>query len=258
MILAGLCVLGFILGQVQNRARDNHRFDVLTTVIQSVVEPGASVAVWTMTSTGDLWAGVRDARGMRVEIDRLRAMEAAFRQYQESVDLLAARLSNLQRMHDLPTDTGRVKVFARVIGNFPLQNRITLDRGSRHGLTERMAVMSAGGLVGWIETVDANRSQVLLMSSPALKIAAKVLADPLVIGIVRGETTDQLVLEALEPNEVHAGELVVTSGFSETIPEGIPIGVVIDSHEDRNFGTRRILILPHVRAGTFNEVYVLK
>ena len=246
------------MGQVQNRARDDHRSDILTTSIQAVVNPGASATVWTITAAGDLWAGVSDARSMRKEIERLRAMEMAFRRYQESVDLLGERLSSLQAMHDLPTDSGRQKVFARVVGNFPLQNRITLDRGSRHGLVERMPVLSADGLVGWIETVDANRSQVLLISSPALNIAAKVLADPLVHGIVRGETADRLVLEALEPNEVHAGELVVTSGFSETIPEGIPIGVVVDSHEDLQFGTRRILILPHVRAGTFNEVYALK
>ena len=259
MILAGLCVLGFVLGQVQNRARDNFRSDILTAAIQTVVEPGASATIWTITAAGDLWAGVTNAGDMRREIERLRAMETAFRSYQESVDLLRERLSELQEMHELPTDGEHQREIAKVVGYFPLQNRITLNRGSRHGLAEHMAVMTPDGLVGWIDKVDANRSQVLLLSSPALKIAAKVLAEAPVPGFVRGETANRLVMVAVvDPDEVHAGDLVVTSGFSETIPEGLPIGTVIDVHKDQQRGAWRVLVLPHVGTGTFNEVYVLK
>ncbi|MCH8978530.1 MAG: rod shape-determining protein MreC [Armatimonadetes bacterium] len=260
MILAGLCVLAFVLGQVQDRARDDQRSDVLTRAIKTVVKPGASASVWAITSTGGLWNDVRDVRSSKEELERLRAMETEYQRYQESVDMLGSRLSRLQDMHDLPTYGDHTKVYAKVIGSFLLQNRITLNRGSRHGLAGHMPVVSADGLVGWIDTVDKNSSQVLLLSSPAIDVAAKVLLDPTknVPGILRGETAARLVMQTHDSNEVRVGDMVVTSGFSETIPEGIPIGMVFRIDENQQLGTRRVLVLPHVRMGSFNEVYVLK
>ena len=38
----------------------------------------------------------------------------------------------------------------------------------------------------------------------------------------------------------------------------IAIGTGIDVHKDRQFGTWRVLVLPHVGTGTFNEEYDLK
>lgn len=202
--------------------------------------------------------GVRDARSLRREVDRLKALEDAANQYQETLDRLQSRIDALNAMHGYKPEGSYQKVFARVIGYFPQQNRATIDRGSDHGIAQHMPVLAADGLVGVIETVTPGSSQVMLVTAPQIRVAAKVVGEATVPSIIRGETPTRLYLDLLGPEPVYTGETVVTSGFSNTIPPGIRIGTVVESIDDPRFGVKRVFVLPSVHMGAVNEVYVLK
>ena len=257
-MLAGLCVLGFFLGQVQNVFRDDAGQDFLTLSVQSVVNPGADVVTSALTGLDGFWTGFRDASRISAENERLRQIERAANQYQETLDRLQSDLDDLRTMLDLPVPSDNEKLFARVTGYFQRWNRLTLNVGARDGVKRYMPVVSADGLIGIIEVVESRHSQVLLISSPVLKIGAKTLGDPNVPGLLHGETTDRLVMEVFGSDEVHTGETVVTSGFSEDIPAGIHIGTVVESRDQPRYGKRRILVEPSAKIGNINEVFVIK
>lgn len=257
MILAGLCALGFILGQAQNVSRDRGKQDFLTLSVQSVVNPGANVVTSVLTGLDNFWIGMRDAKSLKAENEQLRQMERTAGRYLETVDRLQSEIDDMRKMLDLPVPSGREKKFAKVIGYYQVQSRLTLNVGSRDGIEPYMPVVSADGLIGIIETVESRHSQVLLISSPALRISAKTIADPNVPGLLRGETADRLVMEVLGLDEVHTGETVVTSGLTD-IPGNIHIGVVVEARSEPRYGTRRILVEPSAKIGNLSEVFVIK
>lgn len=202
--------------------------------------------------------GVRDARILRIENERLRAIEENTKRYQEIYDSLFDKYDALRMQVEYPIPAGRGKVFARIVAFMPFQNRVTIDRGGGDGIKAHMAVVSAKGLVGIVETVSLHSSQVLLVTSPAIRVAVKVVGDPDVPGISQGETATRLVINLLESDEVHTGQRVVTSGFSTLIPGGIPVGTVIDARDDPQFGTQRVFVLPALEIGEIGEVFVVR
>jgi rod shape-determining protein MreC len=161
-------------------------------------------------------------------------------------------------MNDYVPPPERKKLYANIIGYFPEQNSILIDRGANDGIRQYMPVIASKGLVGIIEVAEPGRSRVLLVTSRSIRVSAEVVGEQGPLGIVHGETPKRLILEVLETTDVKAGDEVVTSGFSEYIPKGIPLGTVIEAIDDPQFGTMRVAILPHVQMSELNEVFVLK
>lgn len=253
-----LCALGFGLGQVQNFARESGKTDLFGRAVRAVASPPTRATNASLAWVGDLFAGVRDAKRLRQENDRLRAVEEAYKRYQVDYDALYDKYSALRAEVDYPLPTQRQRVFARIVEFMPFQNRVTIDRGGEHGIEPHTAVICAKGLVGLVDTVSARSSQVLLVTSPALRVPVKVLGEPDVPGLSRGETSKRLVIELFESEEVHTGQMVVTSGFSRLVPAGIPVGTVIDSRDDPQFGVRRVFVHPSVDIGEVSEVVVVR
>jgi rod shape-determining protein MreC len=253
-----LCVVGFVLGQIQTVNQNGGRLDIVSRAIQGLESPAARSIQGLVTFSSDFWIGVRDATSLKKEVERLRAVERASLQYQETVDRLTQRVENLNKMHGYQSPTPKTKVFARIIGYFPQQNRATLDRGEESGIKPHMPVCAADGLVGIVETVSANSCQVLLVTSPQIRIASEVVGVARVPGVVRGETSSRLAMDLFASDPVYTGEQIVTSGFSKSIPAGIPVGTVVEAMDDPQFGLRRVFVLPSVHMGSVDEVYVLK
>ena len=257
-MLVGLFIAGFVLGQLQTVANNDAKTDFFTRAVQSFVNPVASVLTNTLNYGDDFWLGVRDAHSLRQQNARLRAEAENVRRYQETLDRLQRQLDDLNRMHGYDAPGPFEKVYAGIVGYFPNENRATLDKGSDDGIKPHMPVIAADGLVGIVDTVDKTRCQVLLVTSRAIRVGVKVIGTTDVPGIARGETSKRLVIDMLSADEVHTGEQVITSGYSETIPAGIPVGVVVEAVDSPQFGTKQVFVLPAIKMGDLVEVFVLK
>ena len=243
---------------MQNVNRDRGGQDFLTNAIQSVINPGAYVISGSLDGLDNFWFGFRNATTLKKENEQLRQKQRSYEMYEERIDRVQSELDDMRKMLDLPIPSDKNKQFARIIGYAAQQNRLTLNVGSSDGIKRYMPVVAAEGLIGIIETVEKRHSQVLLLSSPVLRVSAKTLSDPNVPGLLHGETADRLVLEVLGSDAVHTGETVVTSGLSNDIPEGIHIGIIVESRAEPRYGTRRILVEPSAKIGNINEVFVIK
>jgi rod shape-determining protein MreC len=91
-----------------------------------------------------------------------------------------------------------------------------------------MTVISDGGLVGVVKSVNANTSIVLLMSDPTFKIGVRI-AGTQGIGVVSGQGGNKYLLQLLDATgEIKVGDVLVARGSEGGRPfvPGVPVGTV--------------------------------
>jgi rod shape-determining protein MreC len=157
-------------------------------------------------------------------------------------------------------------MLARVIARDPANwwRSLEIDRGSRDGLRTNLAVLSADGLVGRLQSVGQTRSQVILLGDPNLRVAAVVGGSTNVAtGIIAANTSlpqqDGMVdLDLLSgAGSVRPGQTVVTWGAGGVFPPGINIGKIVDLQaKDYGLSTEARVKLA-ANLGGLEEVWVL-
>ena len=117
---------------------------------------------------------------------------------------------------------------AEVIGRAPLTwNRIILiNKGSKSGIKNRMAVSTAKGLVGTVVEVSEYTSKVMLITDPNSRIGV-FLRDSRQSGLMvgSGQGRSRIIYLSFD-SEIKLNEEVLTSGFGNIYPKNIPIGKI--------------------------------
>lgn len=123
-------------------------------------------------------------------------------------------------------------------------NYITIDRGSLDGIKPEMGVMNQNGIVGVVNVTGPHSSRVISLLNPYLKLSCKVKGSQHIGSLSwDGKNSREAVLDELPKHaKFHKGDTIVTSGYSSTFPEGVPVGVIVGSakvHDD-NFNALRV------------------
>ncbi|MDR3690365.1 MAG: rod shape-determining protein MreC [Fimbriimonas sp.] len=268
MVLVGLCVFGFLLGSLQNSSHLKDRVDPVSSVIRSLLSPLGSALNACVRSVGSFAEGTLSSTRLVRENRRLKALEQSFALYSDTIGQVRAECEMLRKMAGFGPPAGKARVPALVYGFSINENRLTINVGSNQGVKAGCPVESADGLVGTVEDVEANRSQVLLLTSaglqpnsngkPLLIGAIDINRNPPPAGLLRGENASTLTLTFMDPKApVQIGDTIVTSGFSEKIPRGLVIGKVIQIDPSEEFGTLKARIDPAFSLGNLEFVFVL-
>ena len=152
-------------------------------------------------------------------------------------------------------------VIYRNIGYF--YETITINRGSKDGITDDMAVVAVNGLIGKTIHVTENTSDVLLLTSPKVgKISVKIKKDDnYVYGLLNGYDDDKNIykIEGISStNPINIGDSVTTTGMGDIFPRGILIGTISSITTD-HFGLTQIIeVTPTVNVNDFSVVSILK
>lgn len=212
-----------------------------------------------MDSIGHSVASWGEAPHLREKVQRLEALESAASLYVERLESYEAEIKSLRETLELP-NYGRIKIVAPIYGFFPNENRITIGAGKDKQVRKGSAVVCPEGLVGVVQVVDSTTSQVQLLSSPLpFKIGALVEGQIAAAGLLHGEGPSRLILEFSDPSVVvKTGNVVFTSGFSERIPRGIPIGKVVQVVDDKDFGKMTAQVYPFAHVSNLKAVTVLR
>ena len=125
---------------------------------------------------------------------------------------------------------------ARIINNSVRNrnNHITIDKGSMHSIKPDMGVIGPMGVVGIVKDVSPNFSSIISLLHSDMQISAKIKKNNH-LGTIIWEGFDHRKVSMLyiPPHvQLQRGDTIITSGFSQLFPEGIPIGV-IDEFEIR-------------------------
>lgn len=254
-----LVVIGLVLGRLQTSAKSQGRADFVSGFVQGATSGPSNVLGSSMDAANDFFEGALRSGTLKRRNRELEGLSAIVGIYQESVSRLERELAGLRKLSTFPEVPGRVKVPAAIVSLFPREYRIGISVGSTQGVRPGMAVVAAEGLLGVVQTVSPQRSQVTLIYSPTLRIGAVAERNPPPAGLLKGDSTDRLVLEFFDIQvAAKSGDLVTTSGFSDKIPGGIPIGRIVQVEKDERYGACHALVFPNVQVGAVREVYVLK
>jgi rod shape-determining protein MreC len=122
-------------------------------------------------------------------------------------------------------------IMADVIGRdtAPSLRTIVINRGSRDGIREGMAVLAESNLVGRVIAVGPTSARVMLITSDDSYISAR-LQTTRDEGTVHGISETTMQMEMLDLNAtVQNADLVITSGLGGNLPADLTIGQVIST-----------------------------
>jgi len=107
-------------------------------------------------------------------------------------------------------------------------NYITLDAGSRQGITKSLGVVSTNGIVGVTREVSPHFTSILSILHKDFAVSAEITENK-EIGTVSwdGENPEVMIMRDI-PLHIHIrkGMHIVTSANSNLFPKGTPIGVI--------------------------------
>ncbi len=225
------------------------------SVTSSAVRPFVAIPQW-FHSQSSLRGDVRD---LEAENARLRSQVA-------TSGLERRRLAEYDALARSASDTGYSLVPAHVIAYGSSQSfshTVTIDAGTRAGITADMTVLDNDGLVGRVVRATTTTATVLLVVDADSVVGGRVGRGQQV-GFLRGrgEIGDQgrldldLVDSSVVPTE---GDVVVTWGSQGGAPyvSGIPIGRVVSVYSSARESAQRAVIAPSVDFGALDLVGVV-
>lgn len=140
-------------------------------------------------------------------------------------------------------------ILAKVVNNSIARpyNYITIEKGSLDGVRPEMGVVDQNGVVGVVNVVGPHYSRLISLLNPKFRLSCKVKGSDVFGSLVwDGKSPSEALLEELPKHTVyHNGDTIITSGYSDFFPEGIPVGTIVrnENKEDDNFFTLRINLL---------------
>lgn len=150
---------------------------------------------------------------------------------------------------------------AKVINNnyAKRNNFLTLNKGSKHGLTQDLGVINSKGIIGVIKNVSSNYATVLSILNNNSKINVR-LKNSNYFGTLVWGGNDYNITQVIDiPRQalVKVGDTIVTGGKSSIFPEGIEVGVIKDfKYEQNKYQVINILLFNDMSA--IGEVQIVK
>lgn len=132
------------------------------------------------------------------------------------------------------------------------KNYFTINKGSLDGVERGMGVVDHNGVTGIVNVTGPHISRVISLLNETQHFSVK-LKDTDFVGSLSWKGGDASVAYVEEiPRHVafEIGDTIVTSGYSTTFPEGIPVGTVLNRIKsgDDSFFTLKIKLASDFRA----------
>lgn len=136
---------------------------------------------------------------------------------------------------------------------------VTLNRGSREGVRENMAVLTHQGLVGRVINATEECCEVLLITDPRSGVGALIqeIRTPGIVEGNVGSTGTARIIHIPNDAQVAEGQVVVTSGNGSIYPKGIPIGRIVSVSDESAGLFKRADIQLFAKMYQLEEVFIV-
>ena len=224
---------------------------VTTPVMQAgrwVFTPATRLSAWV----GSLSVNTKDARKLAAENTNLRS---TVMQLEES----RLEAERLRKLLDVKSALELKSTGARVIGTSVdnYNDAILINKGTKDGIEEGMAVVSELGLVGKVVDASPFIAAVQLIDDVNSGAAAMVQSSR-TEGIINGGGEGNLRLNFISKEiTVKPGDVVITSGLGGTYPKGVVIGEVRSVDKESGGVYQVINVKPAVDTARIEEVLVI-
>lgn len=151
---------------------------------------------------------------------------------------------------------------ARVISNtVHLRNNIfIIDKGHRHGVRKDMGVMAPEGAAGIVIGVSENYASVmsLLHKFGSISVRFKNNDQLAILQWNGGSYQYGDVIDIPTHIELHSGDTLLTSGYSQVFPAGIMVGTISEITQSATGSLNSARIKYSVDFNRLKDVYVIK
>lgn len=143
-------------------------------------------------------------------------------------------------------------------------NTITIDKGKKSGIRKNMAVITKNGLIGKINKVSNNSSEVKLITSDDINFKVSIAIKTNEIdnyAILNGYDKKTGLIKASgidKTTVINKDDVVLTSGLGEKFPGGIYIGTIEKVESDKYNLSKTVYIKTYQNFNDIHYVTVLK
>lgn len=197
---------------------------------------------------------------LRAQRDHFQELAGNLAVEQSYIDRLERDVAELQTLLTYSVQLSYTSIPSRVLArSVGTGHQILLDRGSRDGVREQMAVTVADGhMIGYTSSVAAHTSVVTLLKNVQSKVPVAILGETRTIGLAEGQDGFLLHMNFIPQSEhIEVGDVVVTSGLDGNLPSGLVIGVIHEVIRDETANFQEALIEPIYEADAFSNVLIL-
>jgi rod shape-determining protein MreC len=203
---------------------------------------------------------LKDSIDLYKEKERLSLEVAELRSKVIQFDEIKRENERLRLLLDFEAQNDFDGVSAQVIGRdmSPFSDFIIINKGKKDGVDIGVVLISHEGLVGHIVSAGGHHARAILLSDSKARVSA-IVQDTREAGILEGTPMNLLKLKHLDiSSTAKVGDVIVTSGFGDIYPKGIPIGQVETIGNEHNKLSLYALISPYVEFSKLEEVLCLK
>lgn len=228
--------------------------------------PFSFMAAMTQNGFYSFSDGVRSTTAMYLDLINIKKdsqkLNEENRELRTRLEAMAELQKENDRLNDLLSFKAKTKmdlIAAKVMSKDLVSdhNTLRINKGTHDGIKAGEAVITTGGVVGYIYRPQAFTSQVLLITD-RYSVVDGVVSRSRARGIVEGKNASSCALRYVERSEdVKVGDLVVTSGLDNIFPKGFPVATV-ESVENKSYlVSLKVELKPIVDPDKVEEVFVI-
>lgn len=265
ILLIGIIILVVLIGY---SLRDRDRLTTAEQFVSDTVGWAQSIIYTPVNFFTDMFTNIGDIKKTYQENQLLKEKVSEYKTLIYEVQELKEENEELRESLDV-TDSIRDynSIQATVISRSPERwiDQVTINKGKQAGVKKNMAVITAEGMVGKIQSTSKFTSTVQLLtgfdqnSRISASISRKKGED--IVGLIEeyDEENHSLMFKIIDESDkdLKEDELVVSSGLGGVFPAGLPIGKVKEVIPDQYGLTQTALIEPSANMYDINHVIVV-
>jgi rod shape-determining protein MreC len=233
-VLVGLLVLSlmglFLLWRI-----DSPRVERFRSALVDRVVPDLSWAMAPVTKLSEMIDNFQSYARLYEQNQQLREELQQMKAWKEAALQLEQKNARLLDLNNVRLDPMLTHVTGVVLADSgsPFRQSVLLNVGTRDGIHDGWATMDGIGLVGRISGVGQRTSRVILLTDSSSRIPVVVQPSGQK-AVLSGDNSMLPPLDFLEhPDQVQAGNRVVTTGDGEVFPAGLLVGTVAIGNDKR-------------------------
>ncbi|RMC36554.1 rod shape-determining protein MreC [Paracoccus alkanivorans] len=214
---------------------DSPRAEKMRTAVIDRVVPSFEWAMAPVTQISEMIAGFQSYARLYEQNQELRRELRKAAEWKEAAVRLQEENSKLSALNDVRIDPALTSVTGVVMvdSGTAFRQSVLLNVGARDGIVDGWATMDGLGLVGRISGVGQRTSRVVLLTDPSSRVPVTIQPSG-IRALLTGDNSAYPLLEFIEtPDNVRAGDRVVTSGDGGVFPSGLLVGHVAEGADGR-------------------------
>ncbi|HIX71299.1 MULTISPECIES: rod shape-determining protein MreC [Enterococcus] len=264
-------VLGILVVTVLSLSLAKRASGGKSNIVQSVVNDSVAVMDKVISAPVRFVENSIDSvRNLLDTYDENQRLKAKIDEYDNAVQQNANKDREIKTLKEElklnETLTDFEKITANVISRSPdsWQDVLIIDKGSKDGLENNMAVLSNKGLVGRIIEVNLASAKVELLTSAnetsnhfPVRISSKNGES---FGLLKNydEKLEALVVDQVTGSaDLKTGDVVQTSGLGGNSPADLPIGEVVEAKTDKFGLDKNVYVKPYAQMYDLSVVTVV-